>query len=96
MNTSLFRQRQISKIGGRHEHWYVAELCKLCLQTGIGKAGNNLLIQPFDNLGGRVLGRADPQPCGRRVTGLEIPNRRDVRQKFRARRRRHRERPQFA
>ena len=63
---------------------------------GIGEAGIDLLVELIDDLSGRVLRRANAEPCARLVARHEFAHGRDVRQHLRARRGRHRQRAQLA
>src|SRR5262249_40448561 len=62
----------------------------------IGERGVDFLVEPIDDLGGRVLGRADAEPGTRLVARHEVAHGRDVGQHLRARRGGYRQRTQFA
>ena len=66
------------------------------LDLRIGEAGIDLLVEPIDDLGRRVLGRANAVPRARLVARHELAHRRNVRQRLRARRGGHRQRAQLA
>ena len=63
-----------------------AQVGKPRLDLGIGEARIDLFVELVDDLGGRVLGRADAEPSARLVARHEFAHGRDVRQRLRARR----------
>ena len=73
-----------------------AQIGKPRLHLGIGEGRVDLLVEPVDDLRRRVLGRADAIPPARLVARHEFAHGRDVRQRLRARRGRHRQRAQLA
>src|SRR5262245_62114506 len=87
---------ELSEFGGRARKSNSAEFGKLCLDAGLGKACVDLFIDPLDHVNRRVPGRAQAGPPARLITRQEFGHARDARQRLRARRRGHRERPQGA
>ncbi len=65
------------------------------LDPDIGQAGVDLVIEPVDDIGGRAPGRADAAPAACLIA-RHIFAGRNVRQRRRAARGRHRQRPQPA
>src|SRR6266540_776237 len=61
---------------------------------GVGEAGIDLPIELVNNVGGRVLGRADAEPLARLIARHEFSHSWDARQRLRARRGRYCERAQ--
>ena len=87
---------ELAEVGGRARKRRAAEVGEPRLDLGIGEAGVDLLVELVDDLGGRVLRRADAEPGARLVARHEFAHGRDVRQRLRARRGRHRQRAQLA
>jgi hypothetical protein len=54
---SVFIGDELTEVGGIY--WNAAQVGKARLHLGIGKAGNDLLVELFDDLDGRVSRRAD-------------------------------------
>ena len=50
---------ELSEVGGRARKHRAAQIGEPRLHLGIGEAGIDLLVELLDDLGGRVLGRAD-------------------------------------
>ena len=86
----------LPKSAGDLQAWHAAQVGKPRLHLGIGEARVDLLVEPVDDLGGRVLGRADAIPAARLVARHEFAHGRDVRQRLRARRGGHRQCAQLA
>ena len=85
-----------SEVGWRTRKCRAALVGKPRLELGIGERGVDLLVEPVDDLGGRVLRRTDATPEARLVVRHEIAHGREVRQRLRARRGGHRQRTQLA
>src|SRR5262245_7302271 len=87
---------ELAKVGWRVCEHVATQVRKPSLQFGIGEARIDLLVEFVDDLGGRVLGRADAEPSACLVARDEFAHRRDIRQRGRAIRRGHRQRAQLA
>ena len=91
-----FVRDELAEVGGRARKHRAAQIGKPRLHLGIGERGVDLPVELVDDLGGRVLGRADAEPRARLVARHEIAHGRDLGQRLRARRGRHRQRAQLA
>src|SRR6266700_2999289 len=60
-----------------------AQIAEPSLYLGVGEAGIGLLVELLDNLGGRVLGRAEAIHEARLVARDELAHGRNVRQRLR-------------
>src|SRR5271169_245668 len=87
---------EFSKVGRQHRHGHATEVRKVRLYPGISEARINLSVEPFDDLGGRVLGRTDAMPRTGLVASYELTDSWNVRQGHRAHCRRHRQRAKLA
>src|SRR5215472_2039684 len=87
---------ELSEIGGRADKRRASKVGKPRLHLGIGEAGVDLLVELVDDLRRRVLGYADAIPVARLITRQELTLGRDARQRLRALRGRHRQRPELA
>src|SRR5262249_44724740 len=85
---------ELTKIGRRARKRRAAQVGKPRLDLGVGEACIDLLVEVLDNLYGRVARRADAVPVACLVAGQELTHSREVRQRLRACRGRHRERAQ--
>ena len=84
------------KSAGEPDKYRAAQVGKLRLKLGVGKARVDFLVEPVDDFSRRVLRCTDALPCARFVAGHKFVDGRDVRQRLRARRGRHRERAELA
>src|SRR6516162_8131691 len=57
-----FRGDELAELGRRADKHGRRQIGKSCLQLGIGKACIDLLVEPFDDLAGRVLWCTDAEP----------------------------------
>ena len=87
---------ELAVLGGRTCKRCVAKVRNPRFHRGIGECGIDLLIERRDDVGGRVLWRADTQQYTRIVTRQKIGQGWDVRQRRRARCRCDRQRAQLA
>src|SRR5262249_61541618 len=87
---------ELTEIGGRADKRRASKVSKPRPDLGIGEAGVDLLVELVDDLRRRVLGYADAIPVARLITRQELTHGRDARQRLRARRGRHRQRPELA
>src|ERR1700745_3130863 len=85
-----------AKVCGRDNKRRASKVGKPCLHLGIGKGRVDLLVELVDDLRTRVPGRADAEPTARLVARHKITYGREVSQRLRTRRRRHRKRAQLA
>src|SRR5207245_4128190 len=81
---------EITEVGGRAGKWRAAELGDLMRHLGIGERRIDLAVELVDDFDGRVFWRTKSVPWARLVTRHEHLQCWQVRQRFRARRRRHR------
>src|SRR3979411_2338371 len=75
-----FRGDELAAVGWRARKRGGAEVGELRLQLGIGKAGVDLLVEPVDDLDGRVAGCADAAPGARFIARQKFRERRNVRE----------------
>src|SRR5262245_3129469 len=87
---------ELGEVGGREREHLATEIGKPRLDFRIGEAGVDLRIELVNNVGGRVLGRADAEPLARLIARHEFSHNWDARQRLRACRGRYRERAQPA
>ncbi len=71
---------QFAELGGRHRHRDAAEIGDAFLDLGVGEAGGDLAVELGDDIGRRVLRRADALPGEGLIAGHEIGHRRQIRQ----------------
>jgi hypothetical protein len=71
-----------SEIGRRAGKDHAAEVSKLSLQLGIGKASIDFLVEVVDDLAGRFPGGADSEKTTRFVTRNKFAYAREVRQRL--------------
>src|SRR5262245_30213184 len=76
-----FVRDQLTEIGGREREHLATEIGKPRLDFGISEAGIDLPIELVNNVGGRVLGRADTEPGARLKARYELAHGREVRQR---------------
>src|SRR6516162_7404684 len=84
------------ELGGSHRHRLRAQTRKLRLYHRIQEHGVDLFVEQFDDFRRRLCGRADRVPNIGLVARHEFRRSGDVRQRGRARRAGHRQRPQLA
>ena len=65
-----FLRDEPAEIGGRADERRVAELGQLRLDPGIGEACVDLVIEPVDDLGRGVLGRAGTNALASKPAGI--------------------------
>src|SRR5262245_55987767 len=87
---------ELAEIGGRADKRRASKVGKPRLHLGIGEAGVDLLVELVDDLRRRVLAYCAAIPVARLITRQELTHGRDIRQRVRARRGRHRQRPELA
>ena len=93
---SVSSAMSLPKSAGEPASAVAAQVGKPRLDLGIGESRVDLLVELVDDLGGRVPRRANAEPRARLVARHELAHGRDVRQRLRARRGRHRQRAQLA
>ena len=93
---SVSSRISLPKSSGEPRKHHAAEVGEPRLYLRIGKRGIDLGIELLDDRSRRVLGRNEPDPLARLETRNELAERRNVRQRLRARRGRHRQRAQVA
>src|SRR5215472_3529969 len=91
-----FFDDEYSKLGRRAAEHRRAQIGKPRLYLGVHKNGVHLLVEAADDLGGRILAQAHGEPLARHVVRHGFADRRDIRQRFKACRGRHRQHAQFA
>jgi hypothetical protein len=91
-----FVRDELAEARGRHRHRLGAQFGKPRLQLGVSQSGIALRVELGDDLGGRVLWRAEAVPGACLIAWYEITHRGDVRQKRRTRRTGDCQRPQLA
>src|SRR5262247_3066625 len=85
-----------AKVCGRNDKRRHTQNGEPRFYLGIGEARVDLLVELVDDVRRRVLGYADAIPVARLIARHELTHGRDVRQRVRAGRGRHRQRPQPA
>src|SRR5262249_51484800 len=89
-------REQLAELGRREHERRAAELADPGLELGISEAAIDLRVEPFDDLGRRIPGRADAEPDARLVAGQELTDAGYIWEKRRAPRRGHRQRPKLS
>src|SRR5207253_8357178 len=74
---------ELAKIGGGTDERRTAQVSELGVHLWVGERGINFLIELVDDFSGRVRGRADAKKRTRLVTGHELADSRNVRQRLR-------------
>ena len=94
----LFRifANELAEIGGRAGKGGAAKTHKSFLEHGVNKNGVDLLVEPVDDFGRRVLGGADAHEPDHFVALHKFAHGRNIGQNLNARRTGHRQRPQPA
>src|SRR5262245_39304740 len=87
---------QLSELSRRSRQRHAAEVSETGLYLRIVESRVDLLVELLDDLGGRVLGRADALPRARLVAWDELTQGRDFRERLRASARGYRERAELA
>src|SRR6516165_9253621 len=87
---------ELSEIGGRTRNYIAGQVSEARLYPGISETRVNLLVELVDNFARRALGRGDAVPGGGLIPWQELPHRRQIRQRLRARRAGYRQRAQRA
>src|SRR2546427_236221 len=87
---------ELAEVGGGTGKNRTAEIAEPSLYLGVGEAGIGLLVELLDNLGGRVLGRAEAIHEARLVARDELAHGRHVRQRLRPRRSGHHQNSELA
>ena len=73
-----FVREELAEFGGGTGKNRTAQIAEPSLYLGVGEAGIGRLVELLDNLGGRVLGRAEAIQEARFIAGYEIAHSRDV------------------
>jgi len=86
---------ELAKFSGCVRKHDAAQVAEPSLELRIGERLVDFFVELGDDLGGRILRSADAEPRACLVSWHDLPDGRQVRQDFRARRGRHRKRPQL-
>ena len=81
---------ELAEVGGRTANTVAPRSANRAFNLGIGEDGIDLPVELVDDLGWRVRGHADAVPSARLIARQKFVDGRDVRQRCRARRSRHR------
>src|SRR5215510_11988398 len=87
---------ELAEIGGRERKLSATFVGKPRLYFEIGESGVDFPVEPIDDLGGRVVGRAHAKPGARLIARHEVAHGRDVGQRLQARSGGYSQRPQLA
>src|SRR5207244_7080188 len=77
-----FVRDELAEVGGGTGKNRTAQIAEPSLYLGVGEAGIGLLVELLDNLGGRVLGRAEATQEARRGARDECDHGRPVAQRL--------------
>src|SRR5262245_37394276 len=91
-----FVSDQLSELSRRSRQHHAAEVSETGLHLRVVESRVDLLVELVDDLGRRVLGRADAEPGARLVARHELADGWEVRQRLRARCGGHRQRAQLS
>jgi len=69
---------ELAGVGGQEREHVATQVGKARLDLGIGEARIDLLVELLNNLGRRVLGRADAEPLARLIASHELTHGRDA------------------
>src|SRR5262249_58394537 len=91
-----FIGEQLAEVGGRARKYSTSQVSESRLHLRVGEGGVDFRVEPIDDFGGCVFGRANPIPANRLVARDEIPDGRDVWQHLQSCRGCHRQRSKLA